>query len=67
MFLYQMDECTTLKMLDMQDTEALFSLTREYAGAGELKTWLPWVEDTTKPADTKAFIGSAMQPCEMFF
>ncbi|MFD2706187.1 GNAT family N-acetyltransferase [Salibacterium lacus] len=59
MFLYQVDEGTTLKMLDRSDTEALFSLTRKYAE--ELKTWLPWVEHTTTSADTKAFIRSAMQ------
>ncbi|EGL83363.1 GCN5-like N-acetyltransferase [Caldalkalibacillus thermarum TA2.A1] len=54
MFYYTIDEETELRILELRHAEALFQLTdscRDY-----LREWLPWVDATQSPEDTKSFI-----------
>lgn len=57
MFLYKINEQLSLKVLEVGDAERIFELidqSREY-----LKKWLPWLDMTTTPADTRLFIHAA--------
>lgn len=55
-FIYKIDQDTYLKLLDIEDAEALFALidgSRRY-----LRAWLPWVDHTRSMADSRVFIES---------
>ncbi|MFC3041078.1 GNAT family N-acetyltransferase [Virgibacillus xinjiangensis] len=57
MFLLEVDEQITLKILHLSDAEELFLLTdrsREY-----LREWLPWVDATKTVDDSRGFIQHA--------
>lgn len=59
MFVFEVDEEITLKMLDIYDAERLFNIidsSREI-----LREWLPWLDDTTSVLDSKQFIENAFQ------
>ncbi|SFM34195.1 ribosomal-protein-serine acetyltransferase [Gracilibacillus orientalis] len=59
MFVHKIDEHLSLKLIDLRDAERVFELTensRDY-----LKEWLPWVDNTVKVEDTKAFIQSCLK------
>ena len=59
MFVYEVDEELTLKMMNSMNAERLFELTdrsRDY-----LKEWLPWLDHTTKVEHSKQFIEQAFQ------
>ncbi|CAG7646906.1 GNAT family N-acetyltransferase [Paenibacillus allorhizosphaerae] len=54
MFKYKIDSEVELKMLGMQEAEALFRLTdanRQY-----LREWMPWIDETKTSEDTRLFI-----------
>ncbi|WP_313892389.1 GNAT family protein [Psychrobacillus sp.] len=59
MFTYNIDDKTALKMLDLQDAEALFTLTVE--SKETLREWLPFIDYTKSVDDTKNFIQSTMK------
>jgi len=48
-----------MRLLEERDAEQLFALTEE--NRAYLRQWLPWLDDTTRLADTRAFIRSALQ------
>ena len=54
MFLHKIDDEVSLKLVEVADSETIFSLideSREY-----LREWLPWLDSSTKVTDTKDFI-----------
>ncbi|SDJ83631.1 GNAT family N-acetyltransferase [Sediminibacillus albus] len=59
MFTYDIDKQTSLKMLDLQDAEALYSLTMD--SMDRLKKWLPLITKNKEQSDTEAFIQSTMK------
>lgn len=54
MFGMKVNEQITLKILEAHDTEALFNLVNR--SRNSLREWLPWVDATEQPSDTRAFI-----------
>jgi ribosomal-protein-serine acetyltransferase len=59
MFLYNIDDQISLKLLDVRDGEKIFDLTnssRDY-----LREWLPWLDQTTKQEDTNEFIKMSLK------
>ena len=59
MFIHQVDDQTTLSMVEMRDAAELFALvdtSRMY-----LREWLPWVDANVSVEDTKAFVEAAQQ------
>jgi ribosomal-protein-serine acetyltransferase len=59
MFVYEIDEEVSLKLVELKDAERVFELTdssREY-----LREWLPWLDTTTSVEDTKGFIKSCLK------
>src|SRR5436305_920218 len=59
MFRIVVDEDLEMRLLDERDAEQLFALTDR--NRAYLRQWLPWLDDTTRPADTLAFIRSALE------
>ena len=54
MFTYKLNDKLELRLLDIQDADRLFELTdgsRSY-----LREWLPWVDYSKTPEDSKEFI-----------
>lgn len=58
MFLHQIDEDLSLKLLELRDANRVFELTNE--SRGYLREWLPWLDTTTKLEDTIDFIKFCM-------
>ena len=58
MFIHKIDESLALKLLDLKDAERVFELTNN--SREHLRTWLPWLDFTTKLEDTKGFIKSCL-------
>jgi ribosomal-protein-serine acetyltransferase len=59
MFIYEVDDEISLRLLTVKDAEPLFKIidqSREY-----LRDWLPWVDHTTSVNDSLAFIQSSLQ------
>ncbi|MBO8172195.1 MAG: GNAT family N-acetyltransferase [Bacillaceae bacterium] len=59
MFTYDLTEDLYLKKLELRDAPELFILieqSRDY-----LREWLPWVDDTRHPDDTRRFIQTAIR------
>ncbi|MEA5559317.1 GNAT family N-acetyltransferase [Nodularia spumigena] len=59
MFSCRVNDQIELRLLQASDSDELFALTdvnRVY-----LRTWLPWVDSTNSPSDTKKFIQSTLQ------
>lgn len=59
MFLYKIDEELALKLIHINDTDEIFQLTDQ--SRAYLREWLPWLDGTTKPEDTLAFIQSSIK------
>lgn len=59
MFTYQVDDKTTLRLLDPRHSEPLFALTD--ANRAHLREWVPWLNSTTSLKDTLAFIQTSQQ------
>ncbi len=58
MFGMKVNEQIRLKILEAHDTEALFNLVNR--SRNSLQEWLPWVDATEQPSDTRAFIKSGL-------
>lgn len=58
MFRFKVDQDLELRLLDERCTEELFTLTDQ--NRHFLRPWLPWVDWTTTPADTRSFIQSGL-------
>lgn len=56
MFLHTIDEEVSLKLASLEDAEELFQLTDK--SRDHLREWLPWLDHSKTPEDTKAFIQS---------
>ncbi|WP_062107101.1 GNAT family N-acetyltransferase [Bacillus niameyensis] len=59
MFVHKVDEELYLKLVELQDAEALYQLTnqsREY-----LREWLPWLDTTRRVEDTTRFIEESLK------
>src|SRR5437868_1827817 len=48
-----------MRLLEESDAGQLYALTEE--NRAYLREWLPWLDDTTRPADTQAFIRNALE------
>jgi ribosomal-protein-serine acetyltransferase len=59
MFCHTVSDEIQLKLLELRDAEKIFSLTD--ASRSYLREWLPWVDATRTPDDSKAFIQSTLQ------
>jgi ribosomal-protein-serine acetyltransferase len=58
LFIHKVDEDISLKIPELKDAEEFFRLTdssREY-----LRDWLPWLDGTKTPEDTKEFLRFAL-------
>ncbi|MFL5734653.1 MAG: GNAT family N-acetyltransferase, partial [Chloroflexia bacterium] len=53
------DDDLEMRPVEESDAEPLFALTEE--NRAYLREWLPWLDDTRRPEDTRAFVRSAMQ------
>lgn len=59
MFVHKIDENISLRLIELNDAEKVFEQTdksRDY-----LREWLPWLDITTMPEDTKRFIQSNLK------
>ncbi|MFD2638546.1 GNAT family N-acetyltransferase [Piscibacillus salipiscarius] len=54
MFVHQVDEEVSLKLVDLGDAEELFQLTDR--SRDHLRTWLPWLDHTKELKDTENYI-----------
>lgn len=59
MFQITIDESLSLRLLTVQDAEALFNVTD--ANRPHLKEWLPFLDYTQKVEDSKAFIENSLK------
>ncbi len=59
MFSFRIDDAIELRLLAERHAEQFFALTDQ--NRTHLRTWLPWVDRTTSPEDTRAFIKGALQ------
>ncbi|QAS51972.1 GNAT family N-acetyltransferase [Halobacillus litoralis] len=59
MFVHKVDEDLSLKLIDYQDAEELYNLSDR--SRDHLRTWLPWINFTHSPDDTKKFIQASLQ------
>jgi ribosomal-protein-serine acetyltransferase len=59
MLLCKINDSQALHFVQATDAEELFALTE--ANRAYLRTWLPWLDWTTKVADTRHFIQSCQQ------
>lgn len=59
MFVHKIDEEVSLKLMNVNDAEKLFSLTDQ--SRQHLREWLPWLDFTTKQEDTKSFIEGCLR------
>ena len=58
MFFFEIDEEVHLRLLSGLDTEPLFKLIDE--SRNDLRKWLPWLDDTLRPHDSRRFIEQSM-------
>lgn len=59
MFVYEVDEEISLRMLAAFDAERLFYITNQ--SRSYLREWLPWVDETTTVDDSLSFIKNTFQ------
>lgn len=59
MFLYEVDEDITLRLLNFDDTTDLFKLID--TSRTHLRKWLPWLDQNKTEEDSKKFIDNAYQ------
>lgn len=59
MFTYKIDEELSLKRIEFKDAEELFALSDQ--SREHLRTWLPWIDFTNSPEDTKKFIQGCLE------
>ena len=58
MFRFIVGDDTELRLLEGRHAAELFALTDR--NRAHLRPWLPWVDQTTSPADTRAFIAGTL-------
>ncbi|MGV2620573.1 UNVERIFIED_CONTAM: GNAT family protein [Halobacillus marinus] len=59
MFIHKVDEQLSLKLIGFEDAEELYELSdrsREH-----IRTWLPWVDYTKSPEDTRKYIQGCLE------
>jgi ribosomal-protein-serine acetyltransferase len=61
----RVDETIVLKILDYEDTEALFTLVEK--NRLYLRKWLPWVDTNTTLEDSRLFIKSTQEQHQLNF
>ncbi len=61
MLVQALDESLSLRMLRLQDAEALFAVVD--ANRAHLREWLPWLDENTGPDDSRRFIQSTLDQC----
>jgi len=59
MFINQIEPGLALKLIDFQDVDRIYNLTA--SSRSFLRKWLTWVDHTTKPADTYAFVDGSLR------
>lgn len=59
MFWHRVDDKVSLKLLTLEDAEAVFHLTD--ASRSVLRAWLPWVDGTRSVEDSRSFIRMTLQ------
>ncbi|MCJ7842589.1 GNAT family N-acetyltransferase [Lederbergia sp. NSJ-179] len=59
MLVHPVDEEIYLRVMGEQDAEALFYLIDQ--SRDDFRKWLPWIDDTKRIADTKAFIETSQK------
>jgi len=59
MFIQDVDEKISMRMLAIRDAEALFQLTDH--SRDHLREWLPWVDETKTIDDSRSFIKNSFQ------
>src|SRR5699024_11776965 len=59
MFIHDVDEEVSMRMLAIRDAEALFQLTDQ--SRDHLREWLPWVDETKTIDDSRSFIKNSFQ------
>src|SRR5690625_95272 len=59
MFIQDVDENISMRMLAIRDAEALFQLTDH--SRDHLREWLPWVDETKTIDDSRSFIKNSFQ------
>lgn len=62
MFSHRLNNDCSLRQLTLGDTDELFAVCD--ANRVHLRRWLPWLDRTTKPADTRSFIESCVRQDE---
>lgn len=55
---HRLDAATTLTILEDRHAEAIFAAVD--ANRAHLRAWMPWVDGTRGPEDTRAFVRSTM-------
>lgn len=58
----KIDDMTELRLLQDEHAAALFALTNQ--NRAYLREWLPWVDDTRTPEDTRRFIRAGLRQME---
>lgn len=56
MFKHRLDELSDLRLLELRHAEPLYALIE--ANRAYLRNWLPWVDGTRSPEDSRTFIES---------
>src|SRR5699024_9778519 len=59
MFIHDVDEEVSMRMLAIRDAQALFQLTCQ--SREDLREWLPWVDETKTMNDSRSFINNSLQ------
>ena len=59
MFSFRIDDEVELRLFEERHAEQFYALTEQ--NRAHLRAWLPWVDGTTSPEDTRAFIKGALQ------
>ncbi|GKU81739.1 GNAT family N-acetyltransferase [Niallia sp. NCCP-28] len=59
MFIHKINEDLSLKLVDIRDADAIFSLTNK--NRKHLREWLPWLDATTRLEDTQSFIKCCLE------
>ena len=59
MFFYPLSDACHLRPLGLSDTDELFALIE--TNRTGLRQWLPWLDATQSPSDTRAFIQATLQ------
>lgn len=56
---HRLDAETSLRILEVRHAEAIFAAVE--ANRGHLRAWMPWVDGTRTPEDTRAFVRSTLE------